>query len=59
MTTIPRPPDELAERRRLRAWRRTARHLNALGYPAIVPPELVAPLRRIGLDVWPGHRGAA
>lgn len=59
MTTIRLPRDELAGWRRLRAWRRTAAYLNALGYPAIVPPELVTPLRRAGLAVWPGQRGAA
>jgi hypothetical protein len=50
---------ELAARRELRAWRRAAEYLNMYGYAAAVPPELVAPLRRWGLIVWPAERRAA
>jgi hypothetical protein len=56
---IPQPPDELAARRELRAWRRAAEHLNARGYAAGVPPDLVAPLQRRGLVVWPAGRRTA
>ena len=52
-------PDELAARRELRAWRRAVEHLNRAGYAAAVPPELVRPLRRLGLAVWPAGRRAA
>ena len=51
--------DELAARRTQRAWRRAAEHLNAHGYAAAVPPELVDPLRRWGLIVWPAGKWAA
>ena len=53
------PADELAARRELRAWRRAAEHLNAYGYAAAVPPELVDALRRRGLVVWPAQRRVA
>jgi hypothetical protein len=56
---IPQPPDELAARRELRAWRQAAEHLNAHGLAAAVPPELVAPLQRRGLVVWPAESRAA
>ncbi len=59
MPTLSRPLDELAARRELRAWRAAVAWLNALGYPAIVPPELIRPLRGAGLVVWPGQRRAA
>jgi hypothetical protein len=52
MTTLCQPPDDLAARRDLRAWRLAAQHLNGVGYAAAVPPELVDPLRRTGLIVW-------
>ena len=44
--------DELAARRELRSWQRAAEYLNALGYPAAVPPALIVPLRQRGLSVW-------
>jgi hypothetical protein len=53
------PADELAARRELRAWHRAAERLNACGYAAAVPPELVDALRRRGLVVWPAERRAA
>jgi hypothetical protein len=52
-------PDELAARRELRAWRQAAEHLNGHGYAAAVPAELVAPLQRWGLVVWPAERRTA
>jgi hypothetical protein len=53
LSTLTRPVDELATRRELRAWIQAAWHLNSAGYAAAVPPELVDPLRRRGLTVWP------
>jgi len=55
---VPCPADELAARRELRAWRKAAAHLNAAGFAAAVPPELVASLRRWGLVAWPTERRA-
>jgi hypothetical protein len=56
MRRITRAPDELAACRELRAWRQAVEHLNAWGYAAAVPPELLDALRRQGLIVcrWGG-----
>lgn len=59
MLRVTQQPDDLAARRELRAWRRAAEHLNRAGYAAAVPPELVRPLRRLGLAVWPAGRRVA
>ena len=45
-------PTDLASWRERAAWAAAAAHLNAAGYAAAVPVDIVPYLRRRGLAVW-------